>query len=227
MKVIGIPGYNNADGGSFGVGKTYLHFISHFGVPRIIMPHEEFVSVDMLLLTGGLDINPTCYGELPSFYTSNQDVFKQFFFDKRLDNYVGKTPILGICLGAQQLNVKFGGKLTQNITETVLRDDSIMSHAQSPDRRTEAHKAIPYMKTGFIRDNPQFQIKPFDVNSHHHQGVVFQNGDLAHPLVPIATSADGVVEAFAHKTMPIIGIQWHPEEWYDPFSMEAIKYLLK
>lgn len=227
MKRIGIPGYTSDT--SFGVGKTYLNFASQFGVPRIIMPDEELADVDMLLLTGGLDVNPPSYGQVPSFYTSHTDVFKQYFFDRKLDLYIQSgMPILGICLGAQQLNVKFGGTLTQHIIEP-------MGHPQSSDRREAAH-TVHQVATEFIYDHPELQTsKKFDVNSHHHQGIVARrdkNGniissDLSGSLIPLQMSSDGVIEAFIHNKMKIAGIQWHPEEWYDPFSKKLINYLLK
>ena len=80
--VIGIPGYKVDT--NFGVGIANLEFVSTFGNPRIILPWEEDVPIDVLYLTGGLDVNPTSYGEVPGFKTSNTDVFKQFFFEKRL-----------------------------------------------------------------------------------------------------------------------------------------------
>jgi gamma-glutamyl-gamma-aminobutyrate hydrolase PuuD len=37
---------------------------------------------------------------------------------------------------------------------------------------------------------------------------------------------DYIVEAFKHKTLPIAGVQWHPEELYDRFSIETVIALL-
>lgn len=47
------------------------------------------------------------------------------------------------------------------------------------------------------------------VNSFHTQGVAV--ADLASPLLPLATSEDGWVEALMHKSAAIQAIQWHPE----------------
>jgi len=95
---IGCPAYKTDT--SIGVGVTHLEFISQYGIPRIILPEEENVDIDALYLPGGLDVNPSSYGEIPGFKTSNTDVFKQFFFDKRLLSYVDRRiPIFGICAG--------------------------------------------------------------------------------------------------------------------------------
>ena len=45
------------------------------------------------------------------------------------------------------------------------------------------------------------------VNSVHHQGVK----KLGEGLVVTQMSDDGIVEAFEHKTLPILAVQWHPE----------------
>lgn len=58
----------------------------------------------------------------------------------------------------------------------------------------------------------------FQVNSYHHQAV----RELAPSLVPLARSEpEGLVEAFAHRELPVWAVQWHPErmtgeERYDP-----------
>jgi putative glutamine amidotransferase len=202
-KRIGIVGSKFENG--FGVGLHNIEYMHGFGNVHIIMPWEEFNDkLDMIYLPGGLDVNPATYGQLPGFRTSNTDVFKQFFLEHRLKNYVDAgTPIFGVCLGFQQLNVFFGGKLIQ--------DNPF--HAQSTDRGVAAHKVITSMGDEFY------------VNSHHHQCVTRKN--LSSELEVLAMSlTGGVVESFKHKQLPIVGVQWHPEEYFDSFSDSQIKSLL-
>lgn len=97
--IIGIPGWKLGDN-SFGCGVNHLDFISKFGDPRILFPQDDNVDLDLLYLPGGPDVAPSRYNQIPGFYTSNQDVFRQYFFDNCLPKYIDKgTPVFGVCLG--------------------------------------------------------------------------------------------------------------------------------
>lgn len=58
------------------------------------------------------------------------------------------------------------------------------------------------------------------VNSYHRFGATA----TLEPLVPLATAADGVVEAIGHREEDVRGIMWHPER-FDPFRPEDIAYV--
>jgi len=215
MKTIGIIGHRSEDGSVFGAGSNYLELISRFGKPHIIFPGDELVHVDLLVLPGGLDIAPQSFGAAPTFKTGHQDVFKQFFFEKRLSLYVDACiPIFGICLGFQMLAVYFGSALEQHLWR----------HPQSAGRSMSAHPVIP------LPEAKRFAAQPFDVNSHHHQGV-FLHG-LSEDLEPLAIAKNDhdsesmLVEAFRHRSKPVMAVQWHPEEWFDSFSCMMINDLL-
>lgn len=225
--LIGIPGFLNSDK-MFGVTGNYMQFASKYGDVRIIMPHEEFVEVDLLILPGGLDLSPSMYNKIPGFQTTNHDVFKEFFFKNRLATYVEKgTPIFGICLGFQMLNVHFGGTLTQHM----------VFHPQSKNRWEEAHEVV--LTQNWIRGGKKNKKPTLKVNSHHHQGVCITTNeageviktDLSEDFYVIAhyeeNEKESVVEAFKHNTLPIAGVQFHPEEFYDGISDYLIKEIMK
>lgn len=211
--VIGIPGWKLGDN-SFGAGTNHLDFISRFGNARILFPWDDDVDLDLLYLPGGPDVAPSRYGQYPGFYTSNQDVFRQHFFDEVLPKYIEKgTPIFGVCLGFQMLNVHFGGTLTQDLKY----------HAQSKDRWEAAHKV--YI-VGMNRKEGAMEV-----NSHHHQAVL--KTDLSQEFNALAyadneeNGKDPIIECILHKERPIGGVQWHPEEWRDGFAMDFIRDLIK
>jgi len=215
MKTIGIVGYRSEDGSVFGAGANYLELISRFGKPYIIFSGEELVDVDLLVLPGGLDIAPQSFGGVPTFKTGNQDVFKQFFYDRRLPLYIDAgIPVFGICLGFQMLAVYFGSALEQHLWR----------HPQSPGRSLAAHTVEP------LPNAARYAAQPFEVNSHHHQGVFFHG--LSPELEPLALakatpdSDNMLVEAFRHRSKPVMAVQWHTEEWFDAFSCMMINDLL-
>jgi len=215
MKTIGIVGSLSENGAMFGAGSNYLEFISRFGKPKIIFHNEETAKIDLLILPGGPDIAPQSFGALPTFKTGNQDVFKQFFYEKRLSSYIdANIPVFGICMGFQMLAVYFGSTLEQHLWR----------HPQSAARSVTGHAVNP------LPEAAHYASEPFDVNSHHHQGV-FLHG-LSPELEPLAIteSAAGtgsiLVEAFRHRSKPIMAVQWHPEEWFDTFSCRMIEELL-
>lgn len=219
-KRIGIYGWATGDL-SFGVSKTYLSWISRFGEPVILVPEKTFEPVDLLVLSGGLDINPSSYGRFPDFNTGNTDVFKQHVYDNCLPQYLANNvPVFGICLGLQQLAVAFGSVLEQDLPY----------HKQSPGRWQKAHEVLITHEGAKLGVGKY--MKKVEVNSHHHQAVLV--GNLGQDLVPIATAInedsfninDEIVESFVHINRPIAACQWHPEEWYDGISTMLVNRLL-
>jgi putative glutamine amidotransferase len=108
-------------------------------------------------------------------------------------------PILGICRGAQLLNVAAGGTLVQH-----LPDLSSELH-RVPAHDCEAVHAVvvePSSRLARITGGG-----PLGVNSLHHQAV----GHVAPGWRPVAWSPDGVIEAIERIGACQLGVQWHPE----------------
>lgn len=216
MKKIGIVGWNTGDN-SFGVTKPYIDWLSRFGIVQILSPQKGMVEdLDLLVLPGGLDIAPQSMNQVPGFFTSNTDVMKQYFYDNNLDQYIqNNTPIFGICLGFQQLCVKFGGALMQNYPF----DYSTKHRAEKVDTLVGTEELFK------IIEKSSFTKTKYEVNSLHHQGYFDnfeENGievlafDKTHKNVEIAK--------FSHN---IYGVQYHPEEINDGISSIIIKKLLQ
>ncbi|MEZ0390571.1 MAG: gamma-glutamyl-gamma-aminobutyrate hydrolase family protein [Pseudobdellovibrionaceae bacterium] len=109
-----------------------------------------------------------------------------------------QIPVLGICRGAQLLNVFFGGSLYQEIAEF---------YTEQPYLNTVLPKSTILVKTD-SRLHSILKKKLTRVNSLHHQSVK----TLGQNLKIAAQEPNGVVEAIEHPDFPfLIGVQWHPE----------------
>lgn len=150
---------------------------------------------DGLILCGGNDIDPSYYGEAMNG-SVNIDKARDEVEFALLKAYVdaGK-PVLGICRGYQLINVYFGGTLHQDIPEASLhtnKQDFYIAHLVS---------ATPDSVLGKLYGTT------FSVNSSHHQAV----DRLGEGLCASAYWDGRYLEAYEHRTLPILGMQWHPE----------------
>lgn len=212
MKKIGIVGWKTGDN-SFGVTVPYIDWLSNFGTVHILSPQKGIVEdLDLLVLPGGADIAPQSFGEVPGFHTSNTDVIKQYFFDNNLDQYLkNNTPIFGICLGFQQLCVKFGGKLEQHYP---FNYSSKGRHDKVDTLAFEQQMYDIVLKSSIPTK--------YEVNSLHHQGCF----SLPNPFNVLAREkVDGNIE-IARFAENVYGVQYHPEEINDGISEVIIRQLL-
>lgn len=149
---------------------------------------------DGLLLPGGADADPACYGqENIASHGIDRDRDRDEFwlieqFRKR------NRPILGICRGHQMLNIALGGTLVQD-----LPDERHLPLADGADRIHTVTTLHPFLAERYG--------ERFAVNSAHHQAV----DRLGEGLLPTCVSEDGVIEGFVHAGEPMIGVQFHPE----------------
>src|SRR5690625_3791394 len=123
--------------------------------------------IDGLYLTGGEDIDPTLYGEEPirelGTVTPSRDIFELAITKKILEL---KKPILGVCRGAQILNVVKGGNLYQDIYSQI--DDKLLQHSQKAPKGHAAHFVEIEKNSLLYRLIGEERIK---VNTKHHQSV--------------------------------------------------------
>lgn len=173
-------------------------------------------SYDGLLLAGGGDMDPACFGQEDLGSASIDRERDQVELELvRCFMEAGK-PILGICRGHQVVNVALGGTLKQDLDETGKRihtperraaaedalADGIQANASMPEDKVHLTRAADTSFLGRIYG------PTFSVNSFHHQSI----DRLADPLLAIQwTMEDGCVEAALHTDYPYIGVQWHPE----------------
>lgn len=149
---------------------------------------------DGLLLPGGGDIAPLFYhqknkGSNGICYT--EDIIQLLLFHRFMEQ---KKPILGICKGMQLINVALEGTLIQELPTASLHT--------SPSKDIY-HNTI--LLPGSILHSRYGENAL--VNSAHHQGIDV----LGKNLIAVQHSYDGTIEGIEHNTLPILGVQWHPE----------------
>lgn len=100
----------------------------------------------------------------------------------------GRVPVFGVCLGHQAIGQVFGG--------TVVRAPTPMHGKVSP---------VTHDGSGVFAGLPD----PFLATRYH--SLTVDPADLPSDLVPVARTEDGVIMGLRHRTLPIFGVQFHPE----------------
>jgi len=103
-------------------------------------------------------------------------------------HFAGKIPILGVCLGHQSIGQAFGGKIV---------------HA----------KQVMHGKTSGIRHEGRgvFEGLPSPFLATRYHSLVIDRDSLPEALEITATSEDGEIMGVRHRTLPVEGVQFHPE----------------
>jgi putative glutamine amidotransferase len=178
------------------------------GLPLIVPPLGEVAlepllgCLDGLCVPGGPDVDPAAYGEAPHPELGPVDLDVDRFelamvraADER------ELPILGICRGAEVLNVARGGSLIQHLPDLGRR----LPHRQDKPGTETSHPVA------VARESLLAEITAADelqVNSFHHQGI----GRLGRNLRPVAAAPDETIEALeATDRAFCLGVQWHAE----------------
>jgi len=224
--IIGIPGWKVGDN-SFGVTLPYMEFFEQYGIVKVLTLTEEVDnSIDLLVIPGGSDIDPLRYGAKPNFNNTRPDPIKEYFDVKILPQYIkANVPIFGICRGIQTIAVLFGGVLIQHLYNHESND--------SLDRAKAVHNMIVTnhkLESELVNfKNGYNKGKGIKVNSLHHQCVSSKN--LPDCLEVIATyvgkSNYVSIEAIKHSSLPIMAVQYHPEEMgFDVLSDYMIQSLI-
>jgi putative glutamine amidotransferase len=156
-----------------------------------------------LLISGGPDIDPASYGapRSPALGPVNPAVDELELAICRAADELG-MPMLGICRGAQLLNVARGGTLHQHLPDVT---DGSVSHRQREPGAVATHTVRVAPDSRLAQTTGGGSIS---VNSFHHQGIE----RLGQGLRAVACSEDGMIEAVEDSAgAPLLGVQWHAE----------------
>jgi putative glutamine amidotransferase len=186
------------------LGTPYLRAVElGGGLPVVLAHHDPDLAaqlldrLDGLCLAGGPDIDPLAYGEAHRHDELGETDCGVDAVELALARAADRRgmPVLGICRGAQALNVVRGGTLHQHLA----------GHRQTAPATEPAHRVA--IRTGSRLCNLT-GAHHLGVNSFHHQAVDRLGADLR----ATATAPDGTIEAIEDPTHPfMVGVQWHAE----------------
>lgn len=200
------------------MGRSYIEELRKVGaVPWVIplIPHdpgtlqEIFDRLDGVFITGGVDVDPTCYGEQKTCLCGTTDPDRDAVEIALLKHAMTRNlPVLAVCRGIQILNVSLGGTLYQDVTAQVpaaLKHDYFPTPTQ-PSRKYLAHDITVKSASRLGRILGDAVVP---VNSMHHQAIK----ELAPQLAATAYAPDGIIEAVeGTDNQFLVAVQWHPEE---------------
>ncbi|MEE9524656.1 MAG: type 1 glutamine amidotransferase [Thermodesulfovibrionales bacterium] len=198
---IGItPDYSNE---TVKLKQVYIEALNDAGFDICILPVLSDVRsiverFDGIVISGGDDIHPSCYGEEPISGLKIIDRKRTDFEIKLLKECIehGK-PVLGICNGMQTMNVALGGTLLQDI--------------EGGSSVEINHKKGYHTIT--VGNNEIIEKGNYKVNTAHHQAI----RNTGKGVSVLAVSEDGIIEAISVDGPSFaVGVQWHPER--DPDS---------
>jgi len=165
-------------------------------------------SLDALVITGGYDLDPARYGQPPHPATdrprTDRDAWEFALLRGALDRGL---PVLGICRGAQVLNVAFGGTLHQQLPDVLGHSGHRAGHgvfARLPVRTVAGTRLAALLG------------ESVDAPCYHHQAI----DKVGDGLVVSAWDPDGVVEAVELPGESfVLAVQWHPEQSLDDLRL--------
>jgi putative glutamine amidotransferase len=170
--------------------------------------------LDAVVIGGGNDIGPEHYGgDIDARVKADpeRDLLEIDWIKKAIGE---RIPMLGICRGAQLINVVMGGSLHQDIRAIRVRTKN--RRGLLPTKRVrldDGSEVSAIFGRGQIR-----------VNSLHHQAVDRPGSGLR----AVGRDLDQIVQAIESESgWPIIGVQWHPEYLlYLPSQLALFSWLL-
>ena len=164
--------------------------------------------LDGLVISGGKDVDPAAYGQERHAETDQpgrqRDAWEFTLLDAALKRGL---PVLGICRGAQVLNVALGGTLHQHLPDVIGHSGHRAGNAVFS---TLPVRTVPGTRLAALLG------ESIDAQCYHHQGIA----ELGGGLVVSGWDADDVIEAVE---LPgdsfVLAVQWHPEETLDDLRL--------
>lgn len=195
----------------FALPDYYVRCVQDAGGLPVLFPNVSadaaagyLARVDGLLLSGGVDVDPSLFEQEPHPKLGEVDTDRDHFeIALARGARDAGMPILAICRGSQVLNVAFGGTLMQDVPSLV---EGALMHEQKALRHDAPCHSLTIEPGTHLHEIAGSTSRR--VNSFHHQAV----DRLADGFRVTARSSDGVIEGIEDPAHPFcVGVQWHPE----------------
>jgi len=115
----------------------------------------------------------------------------------------GKFPILGVCLGHQSIGAAFGARVVRAKAPV---------HGKAEEMRHDG--------------SALFRGAPRRLFAGRYHSLVVEEKSLPHSLAVSARTLDGTVMALRHRTLPVFGVQFHPESILTPDGQTLLRNFL-
>jgi anthranilate synthase component 2 len=109
-------------------------------------------------------------------------------------------PLLGVCLGHQALGAVFGGTISRA---------PVLMHGKTSEIAHDGRGLFDGLENPFI--------------ATRYHSLVVEKDSVPGVLRITATSSDGLVMGLAHRTLPLVGVQFHPESILTPQGERLLK----
>jgi putative glutamine amidotransferase len=199
--LIGVTG--PARGGRSGWAFTWLALRGAAGRARRLRPPyrpEQLDGLSGIVIGGGANVDPARYAEQSSIVYVYDEQRDEFEWRVLREVMARGLPLLGICRGAQLINVFAGGNLWQSLSDDI--------------PGLQLHRSVLAKKHVLIEPETLLArvmgVQGVRVNSLHRQGI----RQVGSGLRVSARDADGVVQAIESASTVgqfVLGVQWHPE----------------
>jgi putative glutamine amidotransferase len=190
--------------------KVYFEAVNTAGGIAVLLPPQPVDAsvasrvldgLDGLIISGGKDVDPARYGQEPHATTDaprrDRDAWEDALLTAAIDRGL---PFLGICRGAQLLNVARGGTLIQHLPDVIGTTRYNLGGGVFAENEVAVESGSRLAT---------LVGEELGVKSYHHQAI----DELGEGLVVTARSDDGIVQAVELEGAAFaVAVQWHPEE---------------